>query len=59
MGAFAGKINDNCAPARSCKLQQQTNVNEVRHSIIHSSLALQPFVGLWSLFQFRNPIPSR
>jgi hypothetical protein len=26
---------------------------------IHSTMALQPFVGPWPLFQFRNPIQSR
>jgi hypothetical protein len=26
---------------------------------IHSSMALQPFVGPWPLFQFRNPVYSR
>jgi hypothetical protein len=29
------------------------------HSFIHSSMALQPFVGTWRLFQFRNRIHSR
>jgi hypothetical protein len=29
------------------------------HSFIHSSMALQHFVGPWPLFQFRNPTHSR
>jgi hypothetical protein len=29
------------------------------YGLIHSSMTLQPSVGPWSLFQFRNPIYSQ
>jgi hypothetical protein len=38
---------------RNCR--KPTFWTYMNHSFIHSSMALQPFVGPWSLFQFRNP----
>jgi hypothetical protein len=35
------------------------SVVKLIHSFIHSSMALQPFVGPRPIFQFRNPIHSR
>jgi hypothetical protein len=29
------------------------------HTLVYLSMALQPFVGPWPLFQFLNPIHSR
>jgi hypothetical protein len=35
------------------------NHSLLKHQFIHSSVALQPIVAPWPLFQFRNPVHNR